>query len=132
MIYINNIFRNKSGYADRTAGLEIKRADRRSKYRNIKTTSRGITFDSRKEALRYNDLLLLQRVGKITDLKRQVLFELIPPQGGERGVSYYADFTYCEDGKSIAEDVKGIRTSVYIIKRKLFKWRYPEYVFRET
>jgi len=116
-----------------TAGKAIIRADR-SKYGNIKTTSHGITFDSKKEALRYNDLLLLARVGKISDLERQVMFKLIPAFGDERGVSYRADFVYKEDGRTVIEDVKSEATrkdKIYILKRKLFKWRYPEYVFRE-
>jgi len=110
------------------------RFSKQSKYRNIRTTSRGITFDSRKEALRYNDLLLLTRIGKISDLQRQVAFELIPASGDERGVSYRADFVYQEDGRTVVEDVKSEATRkdrAYIIKRKMFKWRYPEYVFRE-
>lgn len=67
---------------------------------------------------------LLERAGKITDLKRQVPFELIPTQRppGEptmRCCKYYADFTYYEDGKFIVEDTKGQETEVFKIKRKL-------------
>ena len=110
----------------------IMRLKKQGKYRNIRTTLRGVTFDSKKEALRYNDLLLLSRAGKIAELKRQVRFELIPAQGGERGVSYIADFVYQEDNKTVVEDVKGIRTPVYILKRKILKWRFPDILFRET
>ena len=107
---------------------------RQNKYGNKRTTLHGIAFDSQKEAYRYNDLLLLQRVGKISNLRRQVRFNLIPATNDERGVSYFADFTYTEDGKNIVEDVKSEATKkdkTYIIKRKLLKWRYPEIVFRE-
>lgn len=47
---------------------------------------------------------------------------------------HIADFTYIESatGKIIVEDVKGYRTDVYKLKRKLFKWRYPEYEFLES
>lgn len=89
-----------------------------SKYRNIKTSG----FDSKAEATRSYELGMLERVGKIENLKRQVRFELIPAQDGERAVSYVADFVYWQDGKMVVEDVKGMKTQVYIIKRKLMKW----------
>ena len=91
-----------------------------NKYGNIKTvTSDGIKHDSIKEANRWCELLLLQRAGIIKDLKRQVKFELIPKQEGERAVFYVADFTYTESGKKVVEDVKGCRTEVYKLKKKL-------------
>ena len=94
-----------------------------SKYYNIKTTtSDGITHDSRKEANRWCELKLLERAGKIRLLQRQVKFELIPKQDGEREVTYVADFTYIENDKFVVEDVKGKRTKEYIIKRKLMLW----------
>ena len=96
-----------------------------SKYGNIKTyTSDGIKHDSIKEANRWCELKLLQRAGKITELERQVPFELIPKHDGERACTYVADFVYMEDGKKIVEDVKGKRTEVYKIKKKLMLWRY--------
>ena len=52
----------------------------KNKYHNKKVTVDGITFDSVKEARRYSELILLQRAGKIKDLRRQVKFELIPKQ----------------------------------------------------
>lgn len=96
-----------------------------SKYGNIKTvTSDGIKHDSIKEANRWCELNLLQRAGMIQDLKRQVKFELIPKQEGEKAVYYVADFVYTENGKTIVEDTKGYRTDVYKLKRKLLLWRY--------
>lgn len=94
----------------------------------------GIRFDSKKEARRYQELKLLEDVGVIRDLKLQVPFELIPKQFGERAVRYIADFVYYDMEKriSIVEDVKGFKTDVYKLKRKLFKYRYPEYIFIET
>jgi hypothetical protein len=103
-----------------------------NKYHSKKTVLGGITFDSGMEASRWQELCLLQRVGQIQELQRQVKFELIPKQNGERAVNYKADFTYTEGGEKIVEDVKGYRTKDYILKRKLFKSRYPEYKFRET
>lgn len=109
-----------------------------SKYHSKKITIDGNTFDSRKEYRRFCELSLLQRAGAITDLHRQVEFELIPAQrepdtigvrGGvkkgktlELAVKYVADFTYKENGKTIVEDTKGFKTKDYIIKRKLMLW----------
>lgn len=108
---------------------------KRSKYHSRKVTRDGMTFDSIKEYRRYCELTLLEKAGKITDLKRQVEFELIPAQRepdtiGKRGgikkgktieqkCSYIADFVYVENGIPIVEDTKGFRTPDYIIKRKL-------------
>lgn len=98
-----------------------------SKYKSKKVTQNGITFDSTKEARRFSDLSLLQRAGVITELQRQVKFELIPNQriNGklvERACSYVADFVYVQDGKKVVEDTKGFKTKDYIIKRKLMLW----------
>jgi len=98
----------------------------------MKTMRNGIVFDSIREADRYSELLLLEKSGLIKDLRLQVKFELIPKNGSERAVCYYADFTYTESGRQVAEDVKGVRTRDYIIKKKMLKWRYPDIQFREV
>ena len=95
-----------------------------SKYHSKKTYVNGIEFDSRKEARRYTDLSLLERAGIISELQRQVKFELLPSQRidgkvVERPVSYVADFVYKKDGETVVEDTKGVKTKDYIIKRKL-------------
>lgn len=95
-----------------------------SKYHNKPVEVYGIKFDSRREARRYGELLFLIRAKEIKDLKRQVKFELIPKQEGERACNYKADFTYYEkDGNGrwryVVEDCKGAKTEVYKIKRKL-------------
>lgn len=91
-----------------------------SKYGNIKTfTSDGIKHDSIKEANRWCELNLLLRAGVIQDLQRQVKFELLPKQEGERAVYYIADFVYTENGKRIVEDAKGMRTEAYKLKKKM-------------
>lgn len=96
------------------------------KYHNRKTVVNGHTFDSKKEANRYSELLLLERAGAIHDLRTQVKYVLIPSQRSketgkiiERECSYKADFVYTEGGETVVEDVKGYRTKEYIIKRKL-------------
>lgn len=113
-----------------------------SKYRNRKITVDGIEFDSKKEAERYQQLKIYQRAGLISDLRLQVPFELIPAQYEdspevyvrntsahkkgehkkklvEKAVVYRADFVYIDDGETVVEDVKGMKTREYIIKRKL-------------
>ncbi|MBO5663597.1 MAG: DUF1064 domain-containing protein [Clostridia bacterium] len=120
----------------------------RNKYYSRKITIEGMTFDSKKEARRYRELRLLEKAGEVTDLKRQVEYELIPAQfeeiptgetykRGDRkgqpktkrvclelGVKYVADFTYTtKDGETVVEDVKGYKGggaySMFTIKRKL-------------
>jgi len=108
---------------------------RQNKYRNRRTTIGGITFDSRKEADRWQQLQLLERAGQISELRRQVRFELIPKNGAERAVCYIADFTYTENGASVVEDVKSPPTrkeKSYVLKRKMLKWRYPGIQFKEV
>lgn len=98
-----------------------------AKYGNRKVERDGIVFDSVKECQRYCELKLMQRAGLISDLRTQVRFELIPtqvfefPDGvvKERAVTYKADFVYKQDGQTVVEDTKGMRTKEYIIKRKL-------------
>lgn len=108
---------------------------RRSKYGAKKINIDGETFDSKKEAERWKELKLREDLGLISDLRRQVKYILVPAQrepdtigtrGGvhrgkviEREVAYYADFVYTQDGKTVVEDVKGMRTEVYKMKRKL-------------
>lgn len=100
----------------------------KTKYHSRKITRDGETFDSVKEFNRFRELKLLERAGKITGLKRQVKFELIPSQRidgkvVERACAYVSDFTYWQDGQLIVEDVKGYKEStayaVFVIKRKL-------------
>ena len=95
-----------------------------NKYHNQKTrTSDGIEHDSQKEARRWMELQLLQKAGLIGELDRQVKFELIPKQDGERPCYYIADFVYTDPtGEIVVEDVKSEATrkdKAYIIKRKL-------------
>lgn len=100
-----------------------------SKYRNQKTIYGDTVFDSRREARRWAELQFLESVGEITDLQRQVQYTLVPAQKEdkhvvERAVTYKADFVYKENGVTVVEDAKGVRTKDYIIKRKLMLWLY--------
>ena len=93
------------------------------KYNNTKIRVDGRLFDSKAEAARWQELCLLERAGEITELERQVEYELIPKQKGERAVKYIADFRYVDhEGETVVEDTKGVRTPVYILKRKLLLW----------
>lgn len=99
------------------------------KYGNRKISVNGFVFDSKREAKRFNELLLLLKAGEISNLQRQVKFELIPSQkiNGkviERPVHYIADFVYQEGVKTIVEDTKGFKTKDYIIKRKLMLYKH--------
>lgn len=108
-----------------------------NKFHAKKVTVDGMTFDSKREYRRWLDLQLLQRAGRISDLRRQVRFRLCDTPFDEdgralfRGVSYIADFVYVEDGKTVVEDCKGFRTDAYQIKKK---WFYDKYriLIRET
>lgn len=106
------------------------------KYNNKKTISNGIEFDSKKESSRYIELLMLQKNGDISDLERQIKFEIIPKTKTERASFYVADFVYYDKKTKTAviEDVKSPITKknqAYILKRKLVKYLYPQYDFRE-
>jgi hypothetical protein len=95
-----------------------------SKYKNIKTEIDGIKFDSKAEGRRYNELKLLLKIGSICELQMQPKYTLIARQKRDDGITeqpvfYKADFQYFERGKLVVEDVKGILTPAYILKRKM-------------
>ena len=98
---------------------------KKSKYKNIRVQYNGKWFDSKKEMRRYQHLELLQRAGKIKNLCCQVTYNLLPTTriGGQtqRKTTYTADFVYWDIEKDceVIEDVKGMRTDAYKIKRKL-------------
>lgn len=109
---------------------------RRNKYNNKQTTVCGITFQSEHEAKRYLFLRSEQDAGRISDLKTQVPYEVVPGfvyRGQKiRAIKYILDFEYIKDGRLIVEDAKGYQTDVNKIKVKLFKreYPYPEFTFR--
>ena len=114
---------------------EKQKKEKENKYHAEKCVVDGIVFDSRKEANRYSELLLLSRTGQITGLKRQVSYELIPAQRDkdgkllEKSVKYVADFVYVDkDGKTVVEDTKGYKSgagyAVFVLKRKMLLYKY--------
>jgi len=86
-----------------------------SKYRNVKING----FDSKAEYARWQELKILERAGQITDLKRQMPFDLAI--GPMLICRYKSDFCYFDVKRAewVVEDVKGVKTATYSIKRKL-------------
>lgn len=101
-----------------------------NKYHNQKTEVAGITFDSKKEAERYLELKMMERAGMIKDLELQKRMEIIPKTDKYRAINYIADFSYFDNqtGKSVCEDVKGMRKGtayqLFKLKQKILYWRY--------
>lgn len=109
----------------------------RNKYHAKKVSICGIEFDSKKEGMRWLLLKDMERTGEISDLRRQVPFELLPAiyrdftvhlktkdkverKLVQRAVHYVADFVYLDkEGKQIVEDTKGLRLPDYILKKKM-------------
>jgi Protein of unknown function (DUF1064) len=71
----------------------------------------GITFDSKREATRYATLKLLERAGKIEDLRLQQKFPV--EIKGKHYTTWTADFVYwdCALGREVIEDVKSSGTA---------------------
>src|SRR3990172_4717815 len=109
-------------------GMRMNIWNRRSKYHAVRTKVDGFSFASKREACRYSELKLLGRAGEISDIKLQPRFTLqegFRDREGKkhRPIVYVADFRYKEkDGnrvRVVIEDVKGMKTPVYEIKKKL-------------
>jgi hypothetical protein len=109
-----------------------------NKYNNKTYQVDNITFHSKKEANRYLELKLLATAGEIRGLELQPKYELQPgyTHNGKkiREIIYIADFDYIDNrtGKTIVEDVKGFKTEIYRIKKKLLLYKYPNITFLET
>lgn len=117
---------------------------RKGKYNNTKVEIDGIKYDSKKESQRNVYLELMQKQGLISDLKRQVVFELIPTiyedkvvhlktkdkivkRVVQKAVTYKADFTYIKDGQLVVEDVKASASyaaldKTFILKEKMMRY----------
>ena len=100
-----------------------------NKYGNKKVTVDGIKFDSVHEARTYVQLKTLQRGNVISDLRLQVPFELQPKfeLNGKtvRAIKYVADFVFVnEKGETEVWDAKGVKTKEYLLKKKMFEYKY--------
>jgi hypothetical protein len=94
---------------------------KRSKYRNVRTTVGGITFASKREAARWQELQLMQKAGAIIGLRVHEPFAIVV--NGENVCTYVSDFTYYQGGLRCVEDVKTkvTMTAVYRLKKKLLR-----------
>lgn len=102
---------------------------KQNKYKNKKVEYDGIKFDSQKEKSWYIKYKLMEQAGEIHDLKMQVPFTLIETfklkDKTYRKTIYKADFTFIDkEGKYHVIDVKGVKTDVYKLKKKLMAWKY--------
>lgn len=108
-----------------------------SKYGNKKIEADGYTFDSKAEETRYRELLLLEAAGQVEDLVLQPSYELQPAFTDAHGrryksIRYVGDFSYTEvldpdsiQGRAVCEDVKGMPTAVFLLKQKIFRFKFP-------
>ena len=107
----------------------------KSKYHNQKTNG----FDSKKEARRAEELRMLEKYGRISNLQYQVPFLLQEGFRDKTGqwhkpIHYIADFVYIQDGKEIVEDTKSPiikKNPVYRLKKKLLLYKYPDLNFSD-
>lgn len=96
-----------------------------SKYRNIPTVIDGLRFASKAEARRYQELCLLQRAVAVYTANSVRWFIRQPSFDLPGGIRYIADFLVIwDDGRITVEDVKGVETQVFKIKKKLFEEKY--------
>jgi hypothetical protein len=108
------------------------------KYRAVKSQcNAGHTHDSKREAIRCNELHALEAAGKISDLMIHPQYwfvingrQLKHPNG--RRVGYKSDFEYVENGMLVTEDVKGVVVRDWPLRRAVFKALYPHHDLRET
>ena len=114
----------------KTLAEQRKRATKK-KFNNVPTKRNGIKFDSKKEALRYDQLMVMLRAGEISDLKLQPQYTLqesyVTPEGERvRAIRYVADFSYWQKGEFVVEDVKSKATATaqYKLKKKLMQERF--------
>lgn len=103
---------------------------KQNKYKNKKIIIDGHKFDSHKEGNHYIALKQLEKLGVIHNLELQKRYELQPSfkLNGKtiRSITYIADFVYIQDDVEIIEDVKGMRTKEYLLKKKLFEYKYKK------
>lgn len=126
---INRQFAKKTRMEE-IAGEE--NVEKKSKYSSAKTDVDGIAFDSKKEAEFYAELKLREKAGEISHLRlqpRYLLQEAFKYDGKQyREIEYIADFEYIENGETVVIDVKGFKTAVYMLKKKLFLYKYGDMV----
>jgi hypothetical protein len=108
------------------------------KYRAVKAQcSAGHTHDSKREAIRCNELHVLQAAGEISNLTIHPQYwfvingrQLKHPNG--RRVGYKSDFEYVENGFTVTEDVKGVIVRDWPLRRAVFIALFPDHQLRES
>lgn len=97
---------------------------RGNKYGAVRTEVDGVTFDSKAEAKRWQELRWLEDAGEIRDLVRQQRYDLVV--NGVKVTTYVADFVYFDHAtnRRVVEDTKGVKTAVYRLKKQLMKAIY--------
>lgn len=95
-----------------------------------RTVVDGIEFSSQAEADRYSELRMLERGARIVDLHLQPRFTVFDAGGVK--IEYVADFAYREGVRIIVEDVKGMKTADYLLKRKMFVASHPNHELYEV
>jgi hypothetical protein len=110
--------------------LQREQARKPNKYGAKKVVVDGLSFDSKKEAGRWRELVLMQAAGQITDLRRQEAFDLLADSRGFQPITvgtYVSDFSYQRDGRKVVEDAKSPATrriALYRLKAKIFEANY--------
>ncbi len=118
---LSDLLKNNPDLAARNPQVGAVSADppKRSKYGNKRTLYQGVVYDSQKEASRAVELDLLKQAGEVLCWSPHVLFPLA------KGIKYEADFVIVwQDWSVTCEDVKGVKTQAYRIKKKLFLEKY--------
>lgn len=110
--------------------------NKKNKYNAKKTVIDGIKFDSKAEGTRYKVLKKREETGEISELRLQPRFTLQEKfrHDGKtiRKIEYIADFEYSKNGQQVVEDVKGVKTDIYKLKKKMFLLKYgKEKIFKE-
>ena len=93
-----------------------------SKYHATRIEVDGYVFASKAEARRYSELKLMEQAGEIDGLVMQPVFPIII--NNIKVAKYIADFSYYLGEQKITEDVKGVRTPVYKLKKRLVEAIY--------
>ena len=103
----------------------MRRRRGRSKYGAIRVEYDGHKFDSKLEAARYKQLRLMEKASEVKDLELQPKFPC--EVNGKKICTYIADFRYkLRNDKEVVEDVKGVETAVFKLKKKLVEALYPD------
>lgn len=105
-----------------TVGKAQLRQTKRHKYGAKPTEVDGIKFASKKEANRYSELKIMEQAGDISCLELQPRYPLTVD--GVKVGEYRADFRYRRNGATVVEDVKGVRTVIYRMKKKIVEAQY--------